>query len=911
MACGARCDQCFLRLNNSGGPVGPELRSGSAFLIVGECPGDADVKNGRTSTGDAGLELDKALGVVGLTRPQVSYTNALMCRPKAGDWAKLKKDMRQLNEIRKHSGLEALPPPWQCCRPRLLNEMSDYSTSNVLTLGAQALFAVTNCDKHSVTASRGFPMRLEVMPDGTTYLDEVPLDDAEAQALAEKRRGLPRLTLTMMATVHPNFVIRRRRWTQVFRNDIHHGLRVFRGQNIWTPPNIIYAPDVATIERTLLGEPWPFYLVDTETDGKYPLQANLRCVGVGRPEGGIVIPVRGIDGSASLYTEDQTAEIGRILREFLVDPKRIKAGNNVGVYDRIQLFKHYGVWTNPVLDTMLLHRAVASELPHGLGFIASLYTVVPMAWKKAHTATEAQTDQELHEYNGLDITLNSRVIDPLMTGVQLREQIGVVAMDHQIQEFCAEMHVLGMPIDQKRRAERQKLARFGETDANGDVKTKGLDHYVRDCRQASGWADHNPNSRDQVAEILFNRWGLPCEDFTESGVASTADGVLLKLLGRKKLKPFQREYLLALRGARSLGKELGTYILKLKRCDELLRDDEIKVIQAFEKELDEDGEVSERTYRKVQKLKYGCVGLDNRLHTGWNAHVAVSGRLSSSDPINATNFPKHLRDIVQADEGDILVGADMDQVELRYVAALARSSVFLTAFHATYKLRKAGKEVDKLDHRTDPYSGCAALTFPKEWDGASAESKDRIRTFAKIFTLACLYGAEPITIWDILRATEDKSGRLIYLDLTLQQTRERYDAWCEANWEIVRWWDEVWSEYKRQGYLLDPTVGRRRDFLDGGEDVRNEVLNFKAQAGASALVHKATIEIRKTILPFRRWGVNTGIINQCHDSLTAQVPLRLGPSKVKEMEEAMESRVPGLDVVFTASGKCHKKWNKT
>ena len=95
-----------------------------------------------------------------------------------------------------------------------------------------------------------------------------------------------------------------------------------------------------------------------------------------------------------------------------------------------------------------------------------------------------------------------------------------------------------------------------------------------------------------------------------------------------------------------------------------------------------------------------------------------------------------------------------------------------------------------------------------------------------------------------------------------------HDKWCtEAQFEAG--WDHEVSLFRNQQYLTEPVMGRRRDFLDG-ENV-NEIVNYPIQATGAALMNKAIV-LLSDLIPLHKWGVGTGITNQCHDSIVIECP---------------------------------------
>lgn len=981
---GAQCDKCVLSMRRMGTPVPPEYHLGrDQVLAVGEFPNGESVAEGVPFIGPPGQLAMVAFGSYGLTREQVAWTNSVLCRPPDNRMEVIDRETAALNQAAKRKGL---PPlflrPWQACRTRLFREMREHGLTNVVAMGPLGLKTLLNDDSASITKNRGFPAQLgiDVRPDGggLSYVITDALESHFDYSILTR--------FTVMPTLHPDYVLRQRRWTKIFSGDIGRALRIFRGQDTWVPPNAIYVPTPKQVRDFLLGQRLPFWVHDVETDSKYPLKAKLRCIGFSDEQNAIVVPWLSIDGHTTFYIEAEQAEIDAIVTEFYADKSRIKCGWNSANYDRIVIKKKFGVVPFPEMDGLQMHRSIDSELPHNLGFVASCWTEVPRAWKKDHTATDPHSDRDLWVYNHLDCVLNARCIPPLWAAVTERQQVEVVKMDLKVTSICASMHENGLAVDQKRRAEREHECLNGEvvwritdvakwkakltagemTQADYDKKVnkweklrerlvkeicdkytgghiewqpadplhyvmsqdgtllkKGLLHYkaiLQEIAEGLGVfgpkGRFNPNSTDQVAQVIFDKWEYVATEFTNGGKPSTGDDVLLQLMADltdKKGKIHQvvrYQFFDSLRWFRRLSKELGTYILKFKSETEI-RDPALEELAEDLEEAVEDGdETAQQKLDKLltsKKLRYGCVSLDGRLHSGWRAHAAT-GRLSSSDPVNNQNIPAHLRDMIVPAEGNELVTADMDQVELRAVASYARSTPLLEIFDRIYKKRKTGQKIDKLSPIEDPYSMNAAAIFGKEFTDKDSASKDRLRTFAKIFTLASIYGADPIVKWGILRAAEDKEGKLAYLKISQREVRKFHEEWCKANYEIVQWWSDVWAEFKSQGYLIEPVMGRRRDFLDDGdeEEVKKEVYNYKAQAGCSARIHLATIDIVENLIPFNKWGPGTGLIAQVHDSLTFEVPKGLGKALVPQVEERMESR--DANVVYTASGLVQQHW---
>jgi len=171
----------------------------------------------------------------------------------------------------------------------------------------------------------------------------------------------------------------------------------------------------------------------------------------------------------------------------------------------------------------------------------------------------------------------------------------------------------------------------------GEV-AKDLDQRMEDTSrvifQQIGY-EVNLNSPKQLAELLFDKMGLP----KIKGTSTDAE-VLEKLGVEHELPSMILEY-------RSLAKLRGTYTQNL-----------IELIDPQ----------------------------DGRLHTSYNQTVTSTGRLSSSNP-NLQNIPirtesgREIRRAFEADdEGEALLSADYSQIELRILAHFSGDPVLVGAY---------------------------------------------------------------------------------------------------------------------------------------------------------------------------------------------------------------------------------------
>jgi DNA polymerase len=103
-------------------------------MIVGECPGEQEDKQGRPFVGPAGQLLDRLLEAIDIPREEIYMTNVVKCRPPG-------------NRILRNTEIEA-------CRLHLEREIALLQPKIIVCLGALAVQALIDPDVR-VTKIRG------------------------------------------------------------------------------------------------------------------------------------------------------------------------------------------------------------------------------------------------------------------------------------------------------------------------------------------------------------------------------------------------------------------------------------------------------------------------------------------------------------------------------------------------------------------------------------------------------------------------------------------------------------------------------------------------------------------------------------------------------------------------------------
>ena len=531
-------------------------------------------------------------------------------------------------------------------------------------------------------------------------------------------------------------------------------------------------------------------------------------------------------------------------------------------------------------------------------------------------STHAESDEELAKYCGTDVVATRRIFDPLLDQVKLRGQVEVLRGDHKLSEICAVMKGTGMYVDQEARAAKEK-----------ELLMRRI-KLLKEIRDRVGNPKFNPGSVYQLREVLFDRWKIevPLDDeirLTGTDDPSTADIVLRAILSDSSVKKDHRDFVKAVRYFRKVQKVLGTYVAKLRYSN-------IRIESDLGWDDDEDW-IDVETREKYGLERTGIVDpRTGRMYPGWST-LTTTGRLASSKPINAMNFPGPIRAVVTAAPGNLLVGADADQLELRIAAAWWQVGIYLKAFregkdpHSMTAYAIFGDEyaracgVDPSQFRAPGpfYGGCFKDgNFEKK---LASEDALQMRHLAKIIQYASQYMGSVETVHDIVKKTElpakdpitgksatDGTTDLPYALIPQRKVRRMHSDWLLGAPEFKHGWDRELRSFKKLGYAREPVGGRRRDFLDG-EDA-NAIVNLPIQGSAASLMNKALISIYEKI-PMWKWGPGTGIINQCHDAIVVECPEKEAPWVAKVIEEYMNQSHPALPgVTFTAKAKIARTW---
>ncbi len=294
-------------------------------------------------------------------------------------------------------------------------------------------------------------------------------------------------------------------------------------------------------------------------------------------------------------------------------------------------------------------------------------------------------------------------------------------------------------------------------------------------------------------------------------------------------------------------------------------------------------------YRQIQKLKSTYVDAlpalihprTGRVHTSFNQTVALTGRLSSSDP-NLQNIPirtelgQRIRQaFIPPEKGMVILSADYSQIELRIMAHVSGDEGLREAF-------EAGEDI----HTT---------TAARVFSAAPSAVTKEMRRRAKEVNFGIMYGIGPF-------------GLSARLDITQTEAKEIIAKYFERFPKVNQYIFDTIASARQAGYV-STVLGRRRylpDIRSKNFSVRanaeRQAINMPIQGTAADMIKLAMISIHRE-LGARRW--RAAMLLQVHDELVFEVAradvAHVRPFIIEQMQHALALDVPIVVEVGTGS----------
>ena len=541
--------------------------------------------------------------------------------------------------------------------------------------------------------------------------------------------------------------------------------------------------------------------IDTETTG---IDANnVQLVGLSfsnTTHTGYYLPVAN-DGDGT----DGAKHILEKLKPLFEDETITWIGQNLK-YDFLVL-KWYGViLKGKTFDTMLAHYVIEPEGRRSMDILSeqflgyapvSIENLIGKKGKNQGTMRDVPLDQ-ITEYAAEDADITYQLkecFEPLLTKREVKRVFEEV--ENPLMQVLVDMEFEGVKVDEQFLNEYSKVL-------EADIKIS----EERVFEQAG--VRFNLASPKQLGEVLFDILKIdPKAKKTKTGQYATGEDVLAKLAAKHKIVDDILNF-------RELSKLKSTYV------------DALPAI------------VNSKT---------------GRIHTSYAQAVAVTGRLSSTNP-NLQNIPirsERGREVRKAfiprDPARILVSADYSQIELRVVAAISGDPNMCDAF-------KQGKDIH-------------TATAAKVYGIAEADVTKEQRYKAKSVNFGIIYG-------------QGAFGLAENLGISRTEAKEIIDNYKKEFPNIQLYMDQQINKAKEQGFV-ETLMGRKRwlrdinssNFTVRGFAERNAI-NSPIQGSAADMIKLAMIKIHREMKK-QHW--ESKMILQVHDELVF---------------DAVESELPAL-----------------
>ena len=575
---------------------------------------------------------------------------------------------------------------------------------------------------------------------------------------------------------------------------------------------------------------------DTETTSTDAMQAELVGISLAtNPGEGYYIPL----GHSSSHGAEQLdlRETLLMLAPPLTDPSIPKVGHNAK-YDFIILARH-GVRVDPLGFDSMLAEWLCDPASRNLGLKSLAWVRLGIEMTEIKDLIGSGKQQismaevpieDAAPYAIADAEVCLRLMPELTQELDDKGQTVLFSdLEMPLISILADMEMAGIALD------TQFLSKLSE-----EMQTR-IGEIAEQIYSSVGH-EFNINSTQQLSKVLFEELNLEPPDRTRktaSGHYSTAASVLDELEDQHPIIGQIREY-------REMTKLRSTYAESLPQ------------------------QVDKKT---------------GRVHTSYSQTGSVTGRLASSDP-NLQNIPirtelgRRIRKAFIPSPGNLLLGVDYSQIELRIVAHIADDKAMIQAFLNDEDIHQA--------------TAAAIYRILPE------EVTPEMRRHAKAVNFGLIYGMSP---FGLSRST----------DLTLAEAEDFVDAYFAQFPGVQRYLEQIRTQVSETGYVAT-LLGRRRYFpqllkeASVSEVIRSralrEAINAPIQGTAADVMKIAMLD-----LPYRlrEKDFQAKMLLQVHDELVFDCPEEELDEVARIVQETMQGAFE-LVVPLKTEAKSGPNW---
>lgn len=502
-------------------PSGP---APARIMIVGEFPGDEEIRQNMPFVGYAGKELNTMLMEAGIARSACFVTNVCRVKPPGNEL----ENFIQKKGTKKAPGPEYLQVRDRWCLPviwegisLLEREIEMVKPNIIIALGNLAMWALTG--NWSVSTWRSSLLQTDLALPGLDYKPKV------------------------IPTYSPTTIMRQWAWRPIMVHDLKRCKAQEQSRELHRPRyDFITRPDFATalnhlqaLFKVVQAKPTKLS-IDIETRG-----GHIACIGIAWSKTeAICFPLMCVERKDGYWTLDEETVLMWWMRRLLTHPNCEGIGQGF-IYDAQYFLKHLHYIPRIARDTMLAQHSCFSNMLKGLDFLSSMYCEQHVYWKDDGKTWDAYTgEDQLWTYNCEDCCRTYEVDEVEQKNV---DALGVRAVhDFQQSLFYPVLRTMdkGIRIDKARRAQFA-LELFDEIAKREQWMLDMLEEPV------------NIKSPKQMAELFYGTFGQKPIFHRTRGNITTDDEALVRIATRE---PLLRPLVKKVQELRSLGVYLSTFV---------------------------------------------------------------------------------------------------------------------------------------------------------------------------------------------------------------------------------------------------------------------------------------------------------------------------------------------------------------
>jgi len=753
-------------------------------MLIGECWGEQEEREGRPFVGASGQELNRMLGEAGILRSDCYVSNVVNYRPLnnfLGAWVALrKKDITAAHlPLRDRYVLPIVLEGYQ----RLLKEIEMVQPEVIITVGNLSMWALTG--NWGILKWRGSHLKSST-----------------------GHRLIP--------TIHPASV--QREWPQrrLVVLDFKRAKRALSG---YSPPawNFRIKPGFAEVMKTLLmveqqaifGDEAVWLDFDIETK-----VGHISCLGFSWSRiDALCIPFMSRANSEGYWSEEEETQIIWKLRQLFTHPKVHIRWQN-GLYDAQYIARHWlfvpGSQHERCQDTMISQHSAFCALPKGLSFLGSMYADHYVYWKDEGKNTDGKlTDERNWNYNCQDCVYTREVGEVLTATLAKMNLTEVDAVQQALFWPVLRAMLKGIRVIPENR-DRLAADIQGELSSREGFLYSILGHSI------------NVGSPKQMMALFYDDLlQKPVMKRVKDAEGSlkmrpTMDDEALTLVGNRE--PLLKPICNAVADIRTLNKWLKDFVLMRLDHDGRMR-------CSFNIAGDAEGKSAPYSYRLSSS--------ENAFGSGGNLQTIPSDKSKSAGKASARGSMDfalpNIRSMFGPDAGCTFFDMDLDRADLQVVAWEANDEILKAALrtgadvHLLNVYVLDGQELPPLEELVEGH--------PKYPDHRGPR-KHR-REFAKVFCHATNYVGSAKTV-------AAHTGR------TIHEVDRAQKLWFGAHPGIKNLHTRVEEQIRRHRFV-ENKFGYRWHIFDRTNDILPEAVAWIPQSTVGGLINRIWLAIYREL----------------------------------------------------------------